>query len=91
MEEASQKVYDTLIKSVNDNIAVFYEYFDVKKKSQGLREIALYDQYVKEKQIEKKYGNINDLNKALEKIFDYPSMFCEINYSDIYEIKIKEE
>lgn len=39
----------------------------------------------------KKYGNINDLNKALEKIFDYPSMFCEINYSDIYEIKIKED
>ena len=55
LEEASQKVYDTLIKSVNDNIAVFYEYFDVKKKSQGLKEFALYDQYVKEKQIEKKY------------------------------------
>lgn len=45
----------------------------------------------KAKQIEKKYGNINDLNKALGKIFDYPSMFCEINYSDIYEIKIKED
>lgn len=45
----------------------------------------------KTKQIEKKYGNINDLNKALGKIFDYPSMFCEINYSDIYEIKIKED
>lgn len=41
----------------------------------------------KARQTEKKYGNINDLNKALEKIFDYPSMFCEINYSDIYEIK----
>lgn len=45
----------------------------------------------KARQTEKKYGNINDLNKALEKIFDYPSMFCEINYSDIYEIKIKED
>ena len=55
LEEASRKVYDTLIKSVNDNISVFYEYFDVKRKSQGLKDFALYDQYVKESQIQKKY------------------------------------
>lgn len=55
LEEASRKVYDTLIDSINNNLSVFYEYFDVKRESQGLSEFALYDQYVKEKSIKKKY------------------------------------
>lgn len=55
LEEASRSVYNTLIKSVNENLPVFYEYFDVKRISQGLDEFAIYDQYVKEKGIKKKY------------------------------------
>lgn len=62
LEEASRKVYDTLISSINCNLPVFYEYFDVKRRSQGLSEFALFDQYVKEKSIKKKYT----FNEAIE-------------------------
>lgn len=62
LEEASRKVYDTLISSINKNLPVFYEYFDVKGKSQGLSDFALFDQYVKEKSIKKKYT----FNEAIE-------------------------
>lgn len=62
LEEASRKVYDTLISSINCNLPVFYEYFDVKRRSQELSEFALFDQYVKEKSIKKKYT----FNEAIE-------------------------
>ena len=55
LEEASRKVYDKLIEAINENLPVFYEYFDVKRQSQGLDQFYLYDQYAREKSITKKY------------------------------------
>lgn len=55
LEEASREVYDQLIKSVNENLSVFYEYFDVKRRSQELDKFYVYDQFVKEKAVDKKY------------------------------------
>lgn len=55
LEEASRKVYDKLIKRVNDNINVLTKFFEVKRKSQGLKDFYIYDQYAREKAINKKY------------------------------------
>lgn len=55
LEEASKKVYETLIKAINENLPVFYEYFDVKRQSQGLDKFYIYDQYAREKSVNKKY------------------------------------
>ncbi|MDD4110807.1 MAG: oligoendopeptidase F [Clostridia bacterium] len=56
LEEASRKVYDKLIKKVNDNVTVLAEYFEVKRKSQGLKDFYIYDQSAREKSINKKYS-----------------------------------
>lgn len=55
LEEASRKVYDKLIEAVSKNLPSFYEYFEVKRKSQGLEQFWIYDQYAQEKSIDKKY------------------------------------
>ncbi len=54
-EEASRKVYDTLIAAIHDNLYVFHKYFDVKRRSLGLNKFAIYDQFAKEKGIKKTY------------------------------------
>ncbi len=55
LEEASRQVYDTLIKSVNENLSVFYNFFEIKRRSQGLDKFYIYDQYAKEKNVDRKY------------------------------------
>lgn len=55
LEEVSRKVYDKLIKKINDNINVLTKFFEVKRKSQGLKDFYIYDQYAREKAINKKY------------------------------------
>ena len=42
-EEASRKVYDTLISSMHNNLFVFHKYFDLKRLSLGLDKFAIYD------------------------------------------------
>ncbi len=54
-EEASRKVYGTLISSMHDNLFVFHKYFDVKRRSLGLNKFAIYDQFAKEKGVKKTY------------------------------------
>jgi oligoendopeptidase F len=85
LEEASRKVYDTLIKSVNDNIGVFYQYFDVKKRSQGLNDFYVYDQYVREKSINKKYT----FNEAIDIIKKATSVLGE-EYTNLLDRAVKE-
>lgn len=55
LEEASRNVYNKLIKVVNDNLYVFYKYFEVKRRSLELKTFYVYDQYVREKTINKRY------------------------------------
>ena len=42
-EEASEKVYDLLIKKVHDNIDVFYDYMEIKRKMLCLNKISIAD------------------------------------------------
>lgn len=42
-EEVSEKVYRTLIKAVNENFDVLFDYFDLKKKQLSLKDFYIYD------------------------------------------------
>ncbi len=44
-EEASEKVYNLLIKKVRENIDIMYDYFEIKRKMLKLDEFAVYDNY----------------------------------------------
>lgn len=45
-DDASIKVYNSLIESVNENISVNHEFLELKKKILNLPEMHLYDLYV---------------------------------------------
>ena len=45
-DDASVKVYKTLLKGVNDNLKLNYEYMEIKKKLLNLDKIHVYDVYV---------------------------------------------
>ncbi len=45
-DDASIKVYESLIESINENISVSYEFLKLKKKMLNLNEIHMYDLYV---------------------------------------------
>ena len=45
-DDASIKVYESLIESINENISVNYEFLKLKKKMLNLNEIHMYDLYV---------------------------------------------
>ena len=50
------KIYDNLIKVVNDNLNVLYNYYDLKKKILSLDELHMYDTYVEIiNKVDKKY------------------------------------
>lgn len=55
LEEADRKVYDKLIDCVNKNLQLIYDYYEVKRKSQSLKDFAIYDQFAPEKDIKKTY------------------------------------
>lgn len=42
-EEVDRKVYDTLIKMVNENLPILFEYFKIKQKELGLDDFYIYD------------------------------------------------
>lgn len=46
-EEASEEVYKTLIKGVEENLFVFHKYFEIKRKQLKLDKFAIYDIYAK--------------------------------------------
>ena len=67
LEEADKKVYIKLIDSVNKNLDIIYNYYEVKRKSLSLKNFAIYDQFVPEKDIKKTYTfeqAINIIKKA---------------------------
>ncbi len=61
-DDASIEVYNSLLKSVNDNININYRYMNLKKKMLKMNELHLYDMYV------------NDLNEFDEEISYTESM-----------------
>lgn len=44
-EEASEKVYNLLIKKVRENVGILQEYFEIKRKMLGLKQIAIFDTF----------------------------------------------
>ena len=53
-DDASVKVYDTLLKEVNKNLNLNYEYMEIKKKLLNLDKIHVYDVYVNPLDVEDK-------------------------------------
>lgn len=56
-EEASEDVYNMLIKKVRENVGVQAEYFEIKRKMLGLDKFAIYDTFapIENEKEEKKY------------------------------------
>lgn len=44
-EEASKKVYETLIKKVRENVSLLERYFEIQRKMLGLEKFAIYDMF----------------------------------------------
>ncbi|MBR1890743.1 MAG: oligoendopeptidase F [Clostridia bacterium] len=44
-EEASEDVYNLLIKKVRENIGILYDYFEIKRQMLGLDKFAVYDNF----------------------------------------------
>ena len=65
-EDVNKSVYDTLIKSVNDNLPVFHKFFDLKKKILKQDTIAVYDMRVGTGKIEKEYSYEEAYNIVLD-------------------------
>ncbi len=57
-EEVSPKCYETLIKSINENLETMHKYVGLRKKLLGLDEVRFYDLYV-------------PITKELKKEYDY--------------------
>ena len=45
-EKVKPKIYDNMIKSVNNNLDIFYEFLKVRKNELNLEELHMYDLYV---------------------------------------------
>lgn len=54
-EEVDKSVYDTLVQSVNSNLDVFHNFFDLKKQILGLDKLAVYDMRAGTMSSEKEY------------------------------------
>lgn len=54
-EEASEKVYDMLIKKVRENVCVMEKYFEIKRKMLGQKDFAIFDVFAPVVKSTKKY------------------------------------
>lgn len=66
--ESTVKVYDTLVKSVNDNIAINHDIIKFKKEVSGLSDYALYDTYINS--FESKDAEDIDYKDARKEVID---------------------
>lgn len=66
--ESTVKVYDTLVKSVNDNIDINHDIIKFKKEVSGLSDYALYDTYINS--FESKDAEDIDFKDARKEVID---------------------
>lgn len=66
-EEASEEVYKTLILGVNNNLPVFHKYFEIKRKSLGLSQFAVYDNYASVSESSKMCVNYDEAIELVKK------------------------
>ncbi len=54
-EEIDEKVYNSLIKHVSDNLNVIFEYYDLKRKQLGLKNLYIYDNLASGEKVQQKF------------------------------------
>ncbi len=96
-EEVDKSVYDTLVKSVNDNLGVFHKFFDLKRKILKLNKLAVYDMRAgtKKKKKEYSYDEAFEIVKSATKVLgdDYVSVLNSAKnerWLDVYANKGKD-
>ena len=77
-DDASTKVYETLIKDVNKNLKLNYEYMNIKKKLLKLDKIHVYDVYVNPLKMDNKIPYV----EAKDIVFNALSIMGK-NYTDM--------
>lgn len=96
-DNIDEKIYNNLIKVVNDNMDVLYEYYDLKKEVLNLDELHMYDTYVNMiKDSSKKYSFdeakeivINALSVLGDEYVDTLNKAFDQKWIDIYHSKGK--
>ena len=84
-DEVPSTIYDNLIKAVNNNMQVIYDYYALKKEALGVDELHMYDIYAPlVKEIDDKY----DYEFAVKTVLDTVSVFGE-EYKSTLENGIK--
>lgn len=79
-DNVSQDIYDNLIKVVNDNMNVLYDYYDLKKEILSLDRLHMYDTYVEIiNKIDKKYS----FDEAKEIVIDALSVLGDKYISNL--------
>lgn len=84
-EEASEKVYQLLIKKVRENVGLLHEYFELKRKALSLKKIAIYDAFAPIGDSEKKFT----FEQAVEILKDALSVLGE-KYVQLLDRAVKE-
>ena len=92
-----EKVYDNLIKVVNDNLPVMHRYTELRKKLLGLDKLYMYDMYVPVIKLPEKTVSyeeaLNMMNKALaplgEEYLSKMNVGIKEGWIDVYENKGK--
>lgn len=86
-DEVTPKIYESLIKSVNENLDAIYEYYELKRERLGLRELHLYDAYTSmapESSVKYTY------DEAVDIVLDTVRIFGE-EYHSVMESGLKRE
>lgn len=96
-DDSTKLVYNSLIKTINDNIAINYKYMKLKKKLLELDEIHLYDMYVNSLELEEndisyeESQNIikNALKPLGKEYLEIIDIAFKNRWIDVYEAKNK--
>ncbi len=86
-DEVTPEIYNNLISTVNENLNVLFDYYEIKKKSLGLSKLHLYDIYTPLiSECEKEYT----FEEATEEVLETVKIFGA-EYHDTLEKGVKEQ
>ena len=86
-DEVTPEIYNNLINTVNENLNVLFDYYEIKKKSLGLSKLHLYDIYTPLiSECEKEYT----FEEATEEVLETVKIFGS-EYHDTLEKGVKEQ
>ena len=92
-DDATIKVYNALMKGVNQGLAINYEFISLKKKLLDMKEMHMYDLYVNPFQQEKDHISFEEAKQEVKEALailgeEYSSLLNEAfenNWIDVYE------